>query len=257
MNEQQGKHLDERVRQALDKLPDDVPAPGSTFDAGKLWEQLRPELAAEVVVLTPQQPDQVQPAPTRRGWLVAASLAGLLIIWLWWSWQPVTDLTVVALKPLDTTSVGYVPTERVARPTIAVAAPIAFAKKPESTGNKLAVRKVAVPVNQPETLGEFTLAGQTIPEQAPTETLPIVAMPVSQSPVVVVKSYKLTSPKRRFQVVHVNELKAEDEAVYSQIRAKKSNNERFVRIGAGNQLPTRDEEQAPAISIPLNRKSPQ
>lgn len=73
MNEKQGEHLDRRIRQSLARLPDGPP-PGSVFDGGRLWEQLRPELTAQPVV-----------AKKRIGgwWLAAASVVGLLAE-IWW-----------------------------------------------------------------------------------------------------------------------------------------------------------------------------
>lgn len=264
MNEQQGKHLDQRIRQALDKLPD-APAPGSTFDAGKLWEQLRPELAAETAVLAPKRMVQVQPVLRKRGWLVAASLAGLLIVWLWWSWQPVTKPSLASQQGVDTTAGKNVRAERVTRPYTeisAVAAPPRAALKAKTTGKLaaheaklpentlLASTKASKPVAQPEVVAN-------VPDQPATASRPVMAEAISQSSVVAVQSPKMKGQKRRFQVVHVNELKTEEEAVYSQIQARKSSNERFVRIGTGQQSSISSDEPSPTIQLPLNRKSPQ
>lgn len=253
MNEQQGNYLDRRVRQALDRLPDG-PAPGTAFDGGKLWAQLRPQLATQPVI-APKRTGQVR-------WLVAASVAGLLVVGLWWSWLPEIKTTVVTRQPNDKTAGRYVPSERVTTPVQGVTASATSDRDFNAIGNQLADRKavrrsrpvarlanVMVPATQPQPLANVPNA-----ERLPTEPPALNAEPTTSQVTVAVP--KVIAPKRRFQVVHENELKAEEEAVYSQIQTK-SSNERFVRIGTGNQVSTGSDEPTPAIQLPLNRKSTQ
>ena len=70
MNDVQNNLFDRQIRQALNSLPGNVPAPGTSFNAAHLWDRLRPELATAPVVV---------PMARRRAgwWLVAATLAGL------------------------------------------------------------------------------------------------------------------------------------------------------------------------------------
>jgi hypothetical protein len=253
MNEQPDNKFDQRIRQALDRLPD-VPAPNTAFNAGKLWEQMRPELVAQPVLVPKHR--------TYLRWLVAASLSGLLLAGLWWSWKPSMKPLVVDRQPVEKRAGRYELPKNVVTPTEHITHKGKSAKQVDATGNRMADRKAvertgsvpdvaqeAVAAPEPE-----TLANVQNPEPEPTQTLPITAgQPTSP---VTVATPKAIAPKRRFRVVHENELKAEEEAIYSQIRTK-SSSERFVRIGTGNQVSTGSDEPSPAILLPLNRKSTQ
>ncbi|MCY7359442.1 MAG: hypothetical protein LH609_18700, partial [Rudanella sp.] len=83
---------------------------------------------------------------------------------------------------------------------------------------------------------------------------PTTQEPVSLTPVAEIqKPTVVTTPKRRFRVVHENELMAEDEA--HRVRyTPEGRTERFVRIGTGSQAHTIANEDLPALQLPLNRK---
>jgi hypothetical protein len=255
MNEQQGKHLDQRVRQALDSLPD-VPAPGTTFNAGKLWEQLRPELASQPI------------ARTRRlglvWWMAAASLAGVLLAWFWWPQHPLPGQTFAKQPKTAKPDAGYVPATEAG---IRIATTKSQAGSTETgNGRQQGTRSQGSPDDalvaaskhmKPTEATQPATAGN-VPEQLAAATSTVNSEPVSQPPIIAaVHKPVVTAPKRLFQVVHENELKAEEEALSVQVRTKGSS-DRFVRLGTGGSpVSANSDEPSPTILLPLNRKSTQ
>jgi hypothetical protein len=63
------------------------------------------------------------------------------------------------------------------------------------------------------------------------------------------KETAVSAPKRRFQVVHLNELQAEEE-----IRPTTYRTEGFVRLGLGNTGPRMPETAHPSITLPITNK---
>lgn len=228
MNEKQGEHLDQRIRQALSNLPD-TPPPGSSFDSAQLWEQLRPELAAP-------------PVARKRvagWWWAAASVVGLLV-GVWYGQSAPKQTTTIAQ------SVSLPPRSAKRGP---VSSPI---KEAEQTVHPSARKKSNL---QMAIAVRFVNKAETVSIQQiehPTTQEPISLTPITEVP----KPAVATTPKKRFRVVHENELAAEDDA--HRVRyANDGRTERFVRIGSGNPSQTTADEDLPALLLPLNRKTTQ
>ncbi|MBO0950099.1 hypothetical protein [Fibrella forsythiae] len=249
MNEQQGKHLDERLRQALDTLSD-VPAPGSTFDAGKFWEQLRPELAAETVVLVSKRTGQVR-------WLVAASLVGMALFlgWLLRS-TPALNQTQIN-RQTEKEVVKHVPIhlrERTQPKQTPLIASSRSRKRTSESPKGNVEKSTGVSAHTTDaTNSQLTVATANVPVDLPVaEALPTELTAVQLPPTAVTRKAVPTYPKRRFAVVHQNELRAEAET-----RAKLERNDRFVRLGSApvSDAPLRPIETAEEkirLIIPLN-----
>lgn len=232
MNEKQGNLLDQRIRQALGSLPD-APPPGSPFDSARLWEQLRPELNAQ------------QPVSRKRvgGWWWAAALvAGLLVVGFWYgqsaSKQTTTISQSVSLPPRSEKYGPVFSQTEVAKQT---AHPSARRKNNLQTA--VAVR--------------FATKAEAETVSIQQTEQPIIREPVSLTPLVEIpKTVVATLTKKRFRVVHENELIAEDEA--HRVRyAPGGRTERFVRLGTGSQSQTIANEELPALQLPLHRKTTQ
>ncbi|XWW47629.1 hypothetical protein JYG30_09385 [Fibrella sp. USSR17] len=256
MNEQQGKHLDERVRQALDTTPD-VPVPGSTFDAGKLWEQLRPELAAETVALAPKRTGQAQRVPIRRSWLVAASLAGigLVMSWLLRSTPSLKETQGNRQADKQMAGSGLTQFHKRTQPKQAPVVDLSMnnrsqvaEKQRSKTQNSIgrSVHTTDVTDNQSTLSTTTVLADLPVAEILSTE-LTLVQAP----PAAIAQKTVPTYPKRRFAIVHQNELRAEAET-----RSKLERNDRFVRLGSAPvseaPLPIASTEEKNRLIIPLN-----
>ena len=247
MNEQQGKHLDQRVRKALNNLPD---APGTEFDAGKLWEQIRPELATQPVAV-----------PGRMGeirWLVAASLIG---IGLFLGWllrvQPGVDRLQASRQVA-----GYVGRKNSVQPQKRTWPEQKLPALPPRTGQQVAetqpVSRAKKLIDRPIQTAEATevqptLATIDLPADLPVVDLgPAEPLPVKLTPAPVNQKPGIAYPKRRFAVVHQNEVRAEAET-----RARLERNDRFVRLGApppgtSSMLPITPAEEKTGLIIPLH-----
>lgn len=248
MTEKQSVPFDDPIRKALDALPD-APPPGSTFDAGRLWEQLRPELAQ----LPPSEPVQPQRRLfAGRWWFAAASLVGLLS-WLLW-FQLHEPKTTPGLshnsKPASKPSVQQ---PELASITVA---------KPKSLGKRSVPKSPATfhksgQSQEVNALVSQATSGQITPETAPTEPAsqqpapsPAEAMAdVPDSPTIaeVQASKTVSASKNRWRVVHQNELPALDEAYQVHYRSAQ-----YGRLGTGSQAG--QPENLPLFSIPLSRK---
>ncbi len=228
---------DEWVRQALSQLPD-APPPGSTFDTERLWAQLRPELDT---------------MPVRRPfgwawWAAAACLSGLILGWFLLR-QPADERTApIANKAVDTINT----------PTLTHQIPHTdnTITSSQSAHSEETNRVVGLPKNRREKEIHRQSVTTSIPE--PTET--VAQLPeVSTATEVPSVIEKLAQPekinvaaviqKRRFQVVHQNELRAEEEA-----RPKLYRAEHFVRIGTGQPDSPTPEERQPVPIMSLTNK---
>lgn len=233
MNGKPDEHLDQWVRQSLDRLRD-TPPPGSTFDAERLWGQLQPEL-------------QNSPARRRIGsvwWAAAACLLGFVLLgWLWLTQQPVT--TVVDYQPAST---GPVQLEK---PAIrARESPVAqrggrskFAAKRLHLAEPMVVSKPQTPVQPLE-----PVETKNQPPVSLAEPTPGVETPVEPPKTITAAA----TPKRQFQMVHINELVAEEEA-----RPKLYRTEHFVRLGTCSRQESAQNQPSPLIIIPLTKKTNQ
>lgn len=238
MNGKPDEPFDQWVRQSLDRLPD-APPPGTQFDAGRLWDQLQPEL-------------QKAPAHRRVGpvwWAAAACLVSVLLGWLSIDRQPESTRRTVGSVARPNTPVSIRPEQRVAAKTDP-----SESVRPTNTHQsfRLSARRPArIASNSP------TVVPPSEPDRpvATVTELPTIAdtkLPVVTQPETITSTAVAAAPKRRFRVVHLNELQAEEEA-----RPKFYRTEGFVRLGTGRQDgPTHDEPTA-AIILPLTSKTNQ
>ena len=256
MNEKQGNPLDQRIRQILSNLPD-APPPGSSFDSARLWEQLRPELNAQPVIRK------------RVGggwWWAAASVVGLVMGWGWWSGQPENELIAsikanskprpvasrINLGATDNRLRSSASTERTTFDQLAAnEQKLSLSKEPDKNPDLFSANAQSESV----TIG--------LPDLSPSSLKPGPDGPESlslTSPVEIPKPTLSALPKRRFRVVHENELMAEDEA-HRIWYAPEGRTERFVRLGTGSRTSSESGnstgDDSPALQLPLNRKTTQ
>lgn len=241
MNDLLGNLSDQRIRQALDSLPD-APPPGSSFNAARLWDQLRPELATQPVSALPQK-------NRRRWWLVAAACMGLLLGGWWWLAQHVPNgiRTGQAIQVAVSRSPQQRTQPQPVHPQLADKAPMARRKTPvqrfnlQPSGLHPVINESPPPIElQPATRSEPVADVPESVAAAPAETYP--AAPVLPP----------NRLKRRFAVVHQNELRAEAET-----QAKLERNDQFVRLGVPSPTTPSKAFAAPAdepsgLIIPLN-----
>lgn len=247
MNEKQSDLFDGRVRQALDGLPD-APPPGSTFDAGRLWEQLRPELATPVAPVS-------QKAFKRRGawWLLAAAVAGLVMMWIWF----LPTNTPIAQMPTSVRSVVPQMADRLEPHKDRQPEPESLPK-----ANKLIAdvveRRLKKPLNRSSSPTQPNAQPTFSPTHQPKETTGASVAQTVEPPATPLSAASsqtasvANATKRRFRVVHENELPAEDEAYQVRYRTQ-----HFVRLGTNGQLSAAPDEGLPVLRLPLSRKSTQ
>ena len=236
MNGKPDEHLDQWVRQSLDRLPD-APPPGTTFDAERLWGQLRPELQ--------------KPATRRRfgwvGWLAAACVTGTLLGWFWMGQQP-EHKPLIASKverqrvPVSIRSHQYATDKNDPSEPIRSTKIRQFSLPSTRHSERIAtVALIVLPAKEPTHLVDNgteppTTADTTssIPTQTETPETTAVA----------------AAPKRRFLVVHLNELQAEEA-----IRPTPQRTDRFVRLGTGDNGQPVPETAHPTLTWPLTNKN--
>ncbi|MVM35593.1 hypothetical protein GO755_36590 [Spirosoma sp. HMF4905] len=233
MKQKPDEFPDNWVRQALSQLPD-VPPPGSSFNSERLWKELSPEL---------------QQVPPRRlvgllWWVAAACLSGLTLGWFW-LYQSTNEQTVVAthasrnkadasvVSPYTPISANEIARSKVAEkerpvPSFRLQEHAKERRKGES------IPKVIEPIEAVVHMPEVTTVAET-----PSISEQLLGLPES--------NVAISSPKRRFKVVHENELRAEEET-----RPKLYPTENFVRIGTGGR--TESDESRPALTLPLTHK---
>ena len=214
MNGKPDEPFDQWVRQSLDKLPD-APPPGTQFDAGRLWNQIQPELH--------------KPATHRRfgwvGWLAAACTVGMLLGWFRTNQQP--DLTgriassikrpngPVTIRPERRAITGTDPSESIGM--MKIRRP--FRPSVRRRGRIASVLPTVLPANG--TAQSVAAVADPLLVLDTNFTIPTQPKPV--------KIAAVAMPKRRFRVVHLNELQAEEA-----IRPSPHKTDRFVRLGTGD-----------------------
>lgn len=222
MKQKPDETLDSWVRQSLQQLPDTSPS-GSTFDPERLWSQLRPELQA---------------TPSRRTisttwWVAAAWLAGLTLGWFWLRQSEEnhsTNVTRNMLRSVDTPRVSY----QDKKPAIeAVSEKSAFSDNTSAqlrlkTRHRSRVSAVVETPSQPDESVEVITQNHEVP--LPAEMPLIIEKPTEHSK----PNVAVVAPKRRFRVMHENELRAEE------VQPKLYRPDHFVRLGTG-----RSEEAIP------------
>ena len=234
MNGKPDEHLDEWVRQSLNRLPN-TPPPGTQFDAGRLWTKMRPEL-------------QKKPYSRQWGWVwwaAAACLVGAVLGWLSLN-QPLGERS---------SSITHV-----MRPS----APVAINREPDSVAKNDRLKEMPVRPNYSSRPASKQMEKQVSPVSGPvlpSETAePSVAYTkeslvgahadsVRSTEPEKTKEAVANAPKRRFQVVHLNELQAEEEIQLTAYRT-----EGFVRLGLGNTGVHMPETAHPSIMFPITNK---
>ncbi|WP_080058745.1 hypothetical protein [Spirosoma aerolatum] len=230
---------DEWVRQTLRRLPD-APPPGSSFDSERLWTQLRPEL---------------QPTGTRQsfGWMrwgIAACLIGLLFVW-YWVYPSVEKQSLAANgktahKTRAATKLPFkqnLPTE-LTQPNVPTQS--FTTALPAGTTATKAKTRVPEPVEAVPTINEIA----AMPSPRPDLDMVVETVAVVEKPLIPLKRNVADLPaKRRFRIVHQNELRAEEEA-----RPKLYSTENFVRLGTGQRAEPLSDDHRPALVMPLTNK---
>ncbi|SOD89568.1 hypothetical protein [Spirosoma fluviale] len=235
MKQKPDESLDQWVRHTLSQLPDSPP-PGSSFDPERLWGQLNPKLAT---------------APARRKigmawWIAAACLAGVTLSGYWLT-QRVDSRTDVAvhqprqLKP-------DVPLLR-PEPASSVASREAYFSKKERhpATSRSDTHRPDSPQAEATTPSTEPLALSVLPAELPLLTNELPGE--EKQPDLNKRTATASTPKRRFNVVHANELRAEEET-----RPKLYPAENFVRIGTGERTESISDESRPALTLPLTHK---
>lgn len=235
MNGKPDEYLDEWVRQSLDRLPDALP-PGTRFDAERLWTQLRPELQKPA---THRWPGWVW-------WAAAGCVVGTL---LGWFMMPQPDYSRRAVSR----------TKRLDAPVAINAAPRHETKVElyEATGLEKVGPSLLSSVRHSKRITKVSSPVLIVKEPAQPATyetdLPVITETPSPMPVVAEPAKVIiaaVAPKRRFRVVHLNELQAEEAIRPSPHRA-----DRFVRLGTSTKGQPAPETDHPTITWPLTTKS--
>ncbi|GAB3641747.1 hypothetical protein [Spirosoma arcticum] len=229
MNGKPDEPLDQWVRQSLDRLPD-APPPGTTFDAGRLWNQLQPELQ--------------NPATHRRGWVgwaAAACLVSVLLGWLWMKQQPEsTRRTVASVARLNTPVSIRSEQGATAKTDLSESVPPTNVRRSFRPSARHSERMVkALPTVIPANESAGSIAAVTDSPMIADTKLPVVTQTETAASTAI-------APKRRFRVVHLNELQAEEA-----IRPSPHRTDRFVRLGIGDNGQPVPEAAHPTITWPL------
>lgn len=234
MKQKPDETLDQWVRQSINQLPD-TPPPGSSFDSERLWTQLRPQL-------------QAQPVRRRNRWvwLAAACLTALVLSWFVWQKLSARQPLVATYHHLPKTS--DVQPKKVEPLDKRTTSEPALAEKPQrkfksntfdnqkfNTKNLINAASVSHPLAQ-------DVAAQVPDSAALTIGTPVVEKPTERNK----PNVAITKPKRRFRVMHENELRAEEEAAPKLYRT-----DHFVRIGTerSDEPITEPRQTAPPLSL--------
>ncbi|OIN59918.1 hypothetical protein BLX24_08720 [Arsenicibacter rosenii] len=244
-----GEHLDRNIRQALDSVSHTLP-PDTSYTLGRGWDRIRTELAAD----TPKP----VPAHRRLWWRVAAIIlfgfgAGITGLYL---------LPVQNGKTAHSSPESHAPlvSQQVDAPDKLPAKPDAPDRpRPDIQRQPPLATKPATPpdtltkdgITATEARPQLAASPETVPEKPDT----VSEKPVDTHVITAVINHKPVAKKRRFAVIHENELPLAEEA--HRIRYSVGEKpERLVRIGSGA-FDAYPSNQTPAtLSVPLNRKTP-
>lgn len=228
------------VRQALSQLPD-TPPPGSAFDAERVWASLRPERQAA--------PNRQKTSPL--WWVLAACITGLALGWFWLL-PPATNQTGVATNDSSRIVDTYVEKlpKSIALNELTSAKPVVSQKKQlpiERTKTRRPKRALEQKINAPP-----AIPLETVSQEPNLQTLiqvPLVVENASESG----KTERVAArPKRRFRLVHENELRAEVAA-----KPKLYRTDSFVRLGTGQRDEVVQEEHRSTPVLSLTKKQNQ
>lgn len=235
MKQKPDESPDQWVRQTLGQLPN-TPPPGSSFDTERVWAQLLPELQA---------------APVRRRsvlawWMAAACLAGLGLDWFWLHQSSNDHTEVVAHVSNRKADVPLLtPHKQSPDEAIATRRPVFSAgRRPVSE-----LRTRSSHTGAPAATSPIAKTIEALPQTPEIPTVAEVTPIVERLPEVTTPNVVKVMPKRRFRVVHENELRAEEESW-----PKLYHTEHFVRLGTGpGEKPVPDESH-PTLLMPLTTK---
>lgn len=240
MKQKPDEFPDQWVRQTLSQLPD-APPPGSSFNSDHLWTKLRPEL----------QPVAAPRSQTRLiGWLAAACLGALVFGWGWLSYRsaPEPSIAIVHRKA---------PEAHVSPPQhsgLTRAKELDGAKRIVSAAERPRVAvhtHTAQPVRSATEVTPPVATAVALPSPMREDGLTLAEAPavVDKLPALAVPKVAQMKPKRRFQVVHENELRAEEEA-----QPKLYRPDHFVRLGSGQVEEPGPGSGRPALIMSLTNK---
>ena len=184
------------------------------------------------------------------GWLAAACIGALVFGWGWLSTQSTPEPTVTiaqskkaenqtpnqqssTLAPANEPDGPKRIFSAAERPRIAQYKQSSQSTRPETEATPPVSTSAAIPSSMPDDALSLTEAPAII-DKLPTSAAPKVAQ---------------VKPKRRFQVVHENELRAEDEA-----QPKLYRPDHFVRLGTGQIGEPQPEAGRPALIMSLTNK---
>lgn len=233
MNGKSEESLDQWVRQSLDRLPD-APPPGSAFDPERVWGKARPQLSAK----------PVSRQRTLITWIAAGCMAGLFIYMVW----PRTQIQQSASAKSESGSTSGATNQR----STTYPQETRFAQKLSKPSHKQQItgslHTTSLPIED-----TVWVTQQPMPVEVGGPISAPLTVDVSIANVTAEISQPLTptpSPKRRFKVVHENELRAEEET-----RPVLYRTDHFVRLGTADKQAS-DEGPRPApVILPLTTKA--
>lgn len=237
MKQKPDEFPDQWVRQTLSQLPD-APPPGSSFDSERLWAQLRPEL-------------QLAPSRWLAGWVwwaAAVCFAGLTLGWFWLH-QSTSRPIDIAMHGSKRKSEVPMTSRRTSDLTQKIVQSKAVVGKKEQYSSIVRTED-----RQKERLNVASMSQVVEPSgiinQTPEVPTVTEVLPASEQRLDLPKSsLAISAPKRRFKVVHENELRAEEAT-----RPKLYPTENFVRIGTGKNYESTSDERRPVLTLPLTHK---
>lgn len=242
MNGKPDEHLDQWVRHSLGELPDTLP-PGSSFNAERLWGQISPQPAAK---RTPR-------LPKRAWWAAAACLVGVVSAGIWQKQRPPATLSIShqhqskrqKIEPISIFSGDFQP----------IVGTISSGTAPVVTNSRKKTNQLPA-LKQPALREEAVLplaapiAAANQESALPGESVAVIAPANAAEPTTPTRV--TAAPKRRFRVVHINEL-----AAGAEVRPAPDHPERFVRLGTGPGLQSASDDSSHPIVLSLATKSTQ
>ncbi|AKD57530.1 hypothetical protein [Spirosoma radiotolerans] len=236
MKQKPDESPDQWIRQTLNQLPD-APPPGSSFNPDQLWAALRPEL----------QPAS-RPQTRLMWWMAAACVAALVSGWFWSIYQSTPEPTVAHRHPAIIQLLPQQHSNSTRADELNRSKRVVLeAERPRVALHTHSLQQVRA---KPVTTAPIATSA-ALPSSIPDDALTLVETPtvVDKLPDVPRQKVIGARPKRRFQVIHENELRAEEEA-----QPKLYRPDHFVRLGTGQTNEPSPEASRPTLLMPLTNK---